>query len=200
MNNSDKYQKIPLTPSIAEKVIIELFAGKDAVSRQDIIRKATAHYMHNGGLVPRGNPVSLFKEALDGLKRAGRARNLHGGYWAENVHGGYWIILPVHSDSSEEILFSDPEIEAEGVDGIGEEILFEVKAESVEDVGEEILFSEPEVKAEGVEDLVESLLGLIKAEINNLDEGIEVLKRRKSHLEENLTQFTKVWQNAENQE
>ena len=112
--------------------------------------------------------MSLYKEALDSLKRSGRARNLHGGYWAENVHGGYWIILPVHSDSSEEILFSDPEIEAG----------------SVEDVGEEILFSEPEVKSEGVDDLVESLLGLIKAEINNLDEAIEVLNRRKSHLEE----------------
>lgn len=149
MNNNDKYQTIPLTPSIAEKVIIELFAGKDPVSRQDIIKKATAHYTGNGGLVPRGDPVSLYKEALDSLKRSGRARNLHGGYWAENVHGGYWIILPVHSDSSEEILFSDPEIEAG----------------SVEDVGEEILFSEPEVKSEGVDDLVESLLGLMKSTI-----------------------------------
>ena len=172
MNNNDKYQKIPLTPSIAEGVIIELFAGKDPVSRRDIIRKVTVHYTSNGGLVPRGNPVSLFKKALDSLKEAGRARNLHGGYWSENLHGGYWKILPLVSDRSEEVLFSESD-----------------------DSGEEILFTKTEAKDESVDDLVESLLEVIKAEINNLDEDIEALKRRKLHLEENLTEFNKIWQN-----
>ena len=172
MDNNDKYQKIPLTPSIAEGVIIELFAGEDPVSRQDIIRKVTVHYTSNGGLVPKGNPVSLFKDALDSLKEAGRARNLHGGYWSENLHGGYWKILPVSNNSSEEILFSE-----------------------IDDSSEEILFSVTEAEAESVDDLVESLLEVIKAEINNLDEEIETLKRRKSDLEENLTKFNSIWQN-----
>ena len=172
MNNDAKYQKIPLTASIAESVIIELFAGKDPVSRRDIIRKVTVHYTGNGGLVPKGNPVSLFKEALDSLKASGRARNLHGGYWSENLHGGYWKILPVVSDSSEEVLFSESD-----------------------DSSEEVLFSETEAKDESVDDLFESLLEVIKAEINNLDEEIEALKRRKLHLEENLTEFNKIWQN-----
>ena len=156
MNNDDKYQKVPLTASIAERVIIELFAGKDPVSRRDIIRKVTVHYTSNGGLVPKGNPVSLFKEALDSLKAAGRARNLH---------GGYWKILPLVSDSSEEVLFVEGEV------------------------------AETEVEAESVDDLVENLLTVIKAEIKNLDEEIEALKRQKSDLEENLTKFNRIWQN-----
>ena len=171
MNNEDKYQKIPLTPGIAEKVIIELFAGEDPVSRRDIIRKVTVHYTSNGGLVPKGNPVSLFKKALDSLKEAGRARNLHGGYWSENLHGGYWKILPIANDSSEEVLFAE-----------------------INDSSEEILFTATEAKDESVDDLVESLLGVIKAEINNLDEEIETLKRQKSDLEENLTEFNRIWQ------
>ena len=172
MNEKDKYQKIPLTSSIAQRVIIELFAGKDPVSRRDIIRKVTTHYTINGGLVPKGDPVSLFKEALDSLKEAGRARNLHGGYWSENLHGGYWKILPIANDSSEEILFAE-----------------------INDSDEEILFAETEAEVESVDDLVENLLGVIKAEIGNLDEEIEALKQRKSHLEENLTKFNKIWQN-----
>ena len=160
MNNNDKYQKIPLTPSIAEEVIIELFAGKAPVSRKDIIRKVTTYYTSNGGLVPRGDPVSLYKKALDSLKKSGRAESLHGGYWAENLHGGYWRILPITNDSSEEFFFS-----------------------------------ETEAKDESIDDLVESLLGVIKAQINNLDEEIEALKRQKSHLEENLTEFNRIWQN-----
>ena len=36
MDNNDKYQKIPLTPSIVEEVIIELFAGKAPISGKDI--------------------------------------------------------------------------------------------------------------------------------------------------------------------
>ena len=160
MNNNDKYQKIPLTPSIAEEVIIELFAGKVPISGKDIIRKVTAHYTSHGGLVPKDDPLALCKEALDSLKESGRAENLHGGYWAKNLHGGYWKILPVTNDSSEEVLFSDTE-----------------------------------AKDESIDDLVEGLLGVIKAEINNLDEEIEVLKRQKSHLEENLTKFKSIWQN-----
>ena len=180
MNNNDKYEKIPLTPSIAEEVIIELFAGKDPVSRKEIIRKVTAYYTGNGGLVPKGDPVSLCQKALDGLKKSGRARNLHSGYWAENLHGGYWKILPIINDRSEEIIFSETDV--------SEEIIFsetEIKDEN----------SETEVKDESVDDLVEGLLEVIKAEISNLDEAIEALQRQKSHLEDNLTQLNQMWQN-----
>ena len=159
MKNNDKYQKIPLTPRIAEKVIIELFAGKGPVSGKDIIRKVTTHYTSHGGLAPKDDPMSLCKEALDSLKESGRAENLHGGYWAKNLHGGYWKILPITNGSSEEVLFSDTE-----------------------------------AQDESIEDLVEGLLGGIQAEISNLDEEIEALKQRKSHLEENLTKFNRIWQ------
>ena len=151
MNNNDKYQKIPLTPSIAEGVIIELFAGKVPISGKDIIRKVTAHYTSHGGLAPKDDSMSLCKEALDSLKASGRA---------ENLHGGYWKILSITNSSSEEILFS-----------------------------------ETEAKDESIDDLIEGLLGVIKAEINNLDAEIEALKRQKSHLEENLTKFERIWQN-----
>lgn len=170
MNNDDKYRKIPLTPSIAKAVIIELFAGKAPISGRDIIREVTAHYTSHGGLAPKEDPLVLCKEALDSLKASGRAENLHGGYWAKNLHGGYWKILPITDDSSEEVLFSDTE----------------AKAESEGDI---------EAKAESIDDLVEGLLAVIQAEINNLDEEIEALKQQKSHLEENLTQFKKIWQN-----
>jgi hypothetical protein len=160
MNKNDKYRKIPLTASIAEGVIIELFAGKAPISGRDIIREVTAHYTSHGGLAPKEDPLVLCKEALDSLKESGRAENLHGGYWAKNLHGGYWKILPITDDSSEEVLFSDTE-----------------------------------AKAESIDDLVEGLLAVIQAEINNLDEEIEALEQRKSHLEENLTQFNRMWQN-----
>ena len=150
MNSNDRYEKIPLTPSIAKDVIIKLFAGKDPVKRSTIIEKVTEHYTKNGGLEPGGDPVSLFKKALSNLKSAGRA---------ENFSSGYWKILPIAGDENSE----DP-------------------------------LSGTESEDESVKDLVENLLEIVKAEIHNLNEEIEALKRQKSHLEENLTKFSRIWQ------
>lgn len=135
MKNNDKYQKIPLTPSIVEEIITELFAGKVPISGKDIIRKVTAHYTSNGGLAPKDDPMSLCKEALNSLKESGRAENLHGGYWAKNLHGGYWKILPVTNDSSEEVLFSDTK--DENIDDLVEGLLGVIKAE-INNLDEEI--------------------------------------------------------------
>ena len=137
MNNNDKYQKIPLTPSIAEEVIIELFAGKAPISGKDIIKKVTMHYTSNGGLAPKDDSMSLCKEALDSLKESGHAENLHGGYWAKNLHGGYWKILPVPNDSSEEVLFSETEAKDESIDDLVESLLGVIKAE-INNLDEEI--------------------------------------------------------------
>ena len=129
MKNNDKYPKIPLTPSIAEEVIIELFAGKAPISGRDIIRKVTAHYTSNGGLAPKADPMSLCKEALDSLKASGRAENLHRGYWAKNLHGGYWKIPPITNESSEEILFSGTEAQEESIEDLVESLLRMIQAE-----------------------------------------------------------------------
>ena len=82
-----------LTPSVAQELIQELFAGQ-TVQRQEIVRKVNGAHSERGGLPPRAK-VHPAERALSKMKQL---------ELAENPGHGLWFILPVESsqtDSSE---------------------------------------------------------------------------------------------------
>ena len=79
MNNQYQYAERPLTPGIAQNLIIELFAGQTA-QKQDIMRIVDETHRERGGLPPRAkfnNPVTL---ALYNMRREGLVENPSQGY------------------------------------------------------------------------------------------------------------------------
>ena len=79
MNNQYEYVEKPLTPSIAEKLIIEVFAGQ-TVQKQEIMRVVEERHHERGGLPARAKfpPVTT---ALTNMKREGFVENPSQGYW-----------------------------------------------------------------------------------------------------------------------
>ena len=80
--NSDQYEYFekPLTPSIAKKLIQELFEGQ-TVQKQEMMRVVDEIHHERGGLPPRAqfnNPVTL---ALYNMRREGLVENPTQGYW-----------------------------------------------------------------------------------------------------------------------
>ena len=68
MNNQYEYVEKPLTPSIAQNLIIELFAGQ-TVQKQEIMKTVDEMHCERGGLSSRArfhHPVTL---ALSNMKR-----------------------------------------------------------------------------------------------------------------------------------
>lgn len=84
MNNQYEYFKKPLTPKIAQYLIIELFTGQ-TVQKQEMMRIVVETHLKRGGLESRArfnNPVTL---ALYNMKREGHADN-------PNPGDGHWFI------------------------------------------------------------------------------------------------------------
>ena len=79
MNNQYEYIKKPLTPKIAQHLIIELFAGQTA-QKQEIIETVDKTHREGGGHPADSiyHPVTL---ALTAMKRSGLARNPRLGFW-----------------------------------------------------------------------------------------------------------------------
>lgn len=77
MNNQYKYFEQALTPSIAQELIQELFAGQTA-QKQEIIRVVGAVHLERGGLAPE-DPVTT---ALSTMKESGLAENLESDLWS----------------------------------------------------------------------------------------------------------------------
>ncbi len=74
MNNQYEYAEKPLTPKIAQHLIIELFAGR-TVQKQEIMSAVDETHREGGGLPSRAqfnHPVTL---ALYNMRREGRASN-----------------------------------------------------------------------------------------------------------------------------
>lgn len=81
---SDKnydYKGLPLTPSIIEELILELFSGKILI-RQTIVDEVVKFHEINGGTksIAQDVPRSI-KKALENLKIKGKADNPTYGYW-----------------------------------------------------------------------------------------------------------------------
>ena len=82
MNNQYEYAEKSLTPSRAQHLIIELFAGQ-TVQKQEIMQVVDETHLERGGQPSRArfhHPVTL---ALCNMKREG---------WAENPRQGVWFI------------------------------------------------------------------------------------------------------------
>ena len=80
MNNQYEYVEKSLTPGIARKLIVELFAGQ-TVQKQGIVRIVDETHLERGGLSPkakRHHPVTM---ALSKMKREQQADNPLQGYW-----------------------------------------------------------------------------------------------------------------------
>jgi hypothetical protein len=78
---SYKYAGVPLTPAIAQELIIELF-GNRLETRQSIIDEVTRTHLARGGTKPRAVDVPrMVKNALGKLANKGKAENRAYGQW-----------------------------------------------------------------------------------------------------------------------
>lgn len=80
MNNQYEYVGKPLTPSIAQSLIIELFVGQ-TVQKQEMIGIVDETHLERGGqlsMARHHHPVTM---ALYNMKRQGQANNPRQGVW-----------------------------------------------------------------------------------------------------------------------
>lgn len=76
------FQNLPLTPTVAEQIILELFANKNQVSIREIRNTVGEYHAINGG-TDGGNLISCVKKALNNLKIKNLAVNeIIKGYWS----------------------------------------------------------------------------------------------------------------------
>ena len=78
-NNSYKYAGLPLTPLMAQELILELFKGQ-TLHKQEMTDIIEATHAERGGNLPRSkqNPIT---RALTLLKEMGLAENVMIGVW-----------------------------------------------------------------------------------------------------------------------
>ncbi len=78
-NNAYRYIGLPLTPLMAQELILELFAGK-TVEKQELTDIVVLTHLERGGNPVRSkqNPIT---RALTLLKKAGHAENPLPGIW-----------------------------------------------------------------------------------------------------------------------
>ncbi|MFG6146818.1 GIY-YIG nuclease family protein [Halobacillus sp. B23F22_1] len=76
-----KYKKVPLTPSVIENLIVELFNG-NMKKRDEIVHEVLNFHLKNGGLPPevRDFPRSV-KKALENMAEKEWVLNRSYGYW-----------------------------------------------------------------------------------------------------------------------
>lgn len=76
---SYEYQNIPLTPSIAQPLIVELLQNSGTpLPRADIVGKVDQRHKELGGAPSEGDLVGCVKKALANLKRDDRASSITG--------------------------------------------------------------------------------------------------------------------------
>ena len=87
INISYKYANLPLTPLMAQELIIELFSGQ-TVEKQEMTDLVVLTHLERGGKPVRSkqNPIT---KALTQLKKLG---------YAENHIPGVWTIIPFLND------------------------------------------------------------------------------------------------------
>ncbi len=88
MHNQYEHIGQHLKMSIARELILEFFAGRSGVKKQDIINKVEKEHQDRGGRrhTKRTHPVS---DALENLKKAGGADNPNRGLWDIKYQPGY---------------------------------------------------------------------------------------------------------------
>ncbi|MHB9998986.1 GIY-YIG nuclease family protein [Bacillus spizizenii] len=111
-----RYNKLPITPTIIEDLIIGLFNGK-TVKRDEIVTKVLNHHKINGGLPPEAKDFSRsVKRALENMAKKEWVTNRSYGFWEVNKRD-----LPVIEDNEgqEEDVTKVEEIPAHAVYGNG---------------------------------------------------------------------------------
>ena len=79
MNDQYQYFGDNLTPSIAQELIRELFAGK-TIERQEIIKTVDEEHLERGG-APAKSVYHPVERSLTSMKKSGRAENPEHGLW-----------------------------------------------------------------------------------------------------------------------
>lgn len=114
MNNQYEYVEKPLTPRIAQHLILELFAGQ-TVQKQEMMRIVEETHQERDGLrsqAQRNNPVTL---ALYNMRQEGQATKL-----GENNN---WLISP--STQDDDSVDSEPDnLEPEKIIGSGKQSVY----------------------------------------------------------------------------
>ena len=114
MNNQYEYVEKPLTPRIAQHLILELFAGQ-TVQKQEMMRIVEETHQERGGLpsqAQRNNPVTL---ALYNMRQEGQATKL-----GENNN---WLISS--STQDDDSVDSEPDnLEPEKIIGSGKQSVY----------------------------------------------------------------------------
>ncbi len=87
MQNWYKYNGEPLTPRIAESLILTLFAGTPKIRKLYIVKGVIEFHKSQGGLDPNGPLDQYIAHALTKLSESG---------YAIQLGGGYWSILPIY--------------------------------------------------------------------------------------------------------
>ncbi len=113
MNNQYEYAENPLTPKIAQHLILELFTGQ-TVQKQEMMRVVEETHQERGGLpsqAQRNNPVTL---ALYNIRQEGQATKLGG--------NNNWLISSSTQDDS---VNSEPDnLEPEKIIGSGKQSVY----------------------------------------------------------------------------
>ncbi|EJG0913585.1 TPA: GIY-YIG nuclease family protein [Vibrio parahaemolyticus] len=77
-----EYKNIPLTPTVCQELIVELFAGK-TVARNDIVTAVVDMHVKLGGKSANAQDVPrTVKKALENLRKEEIAANPSTGYWS----------------------------------------------------------------------------------------------------------------------
>ena len=120
MNHQYEYIEKPLTPSIAQSLIIELFA-EQTVQKQEMMRVVDETHLERGGQPSRArfhHPVTL---ALRSMKREGLAENPNPG------DGNWFIFLRPQGDEGvddENVNSEETDLEPERTIGSGESSVY----------------------------------------------------------------------------
>ena len=81
-----QYRKRTITAKIMKPLIVELFSGREAVRRSEIIETCEREHLKRGG-TKSGNPVVAFKSAVKDLRGLGIVEDAGHGYW--HIIGGF---------------------------------------------------------------------------------------------------------------
>jgi hypothetical protein len=102
-----EFQGVPLTSTIAQSLIRQLFAGK-LVERQVLMDEVIREHVNRGGVRAAAQNVSnVFKLALGVLRDAGEATNPSHGYWrieaADSTDESHGVVAAVHGPEPEPV-------------------------------------------------------------------------------------------------
>lgn len=105
----DDLSKIPLTPHIARRFVLNLFAQKPQWTRQELAAEVERAHKQRKGIPGAQHPVLIVKKVLGGLREEGAVINVSKGIWRRVEPGAAPVSLP---DAPAEALDARAEVAA----------------------------------------------------------------------------------------